>query len=156
MILTALDALYRRLSTAEGDDALPPLGFSLAKVVGALCIDADGAFRGLLDLRRTEGKKKLPRLMQVPQPPHRTVKVMPGFLCDNAGYLCGHDTKGKPDRAAKQFKASAELHARLLTGVDDPAARAVLAWFDRWELDAAAERLGRPSRVVGRLACLPH
>jgi CRISPR-associated protein Csd1 len=141
MILTALNAAYERLSNAGGENALPPLGFAVAKVVGALQIDADGAFLGLLDLRRTEGKRSVPQLLQVPQPPQRTVGVMPGFLCDNAGYLCGHDRKGKPDRARTQFEASRALHTERLAGVDDPAAKAILAYFAGWDPDAAADLL---------------
>ncbi|GAA0601502.1 type I-C CRISPR-associated protein Cas8c/Csd1 [Caenispirillum bisanense] len=148
MILTALHELYRRLSAGDGPDALPPLGFALTKVVGAVVLDREGRFQDILDLRTTDGKRQVPRLIQVPQPPQRTVKVVPGFLCDNAGYLCGHDGKGKPERARTQFEAARELHERLLAGLDHPAARAIRAHFAGWDPAEAAERLAAHEDLV--------
>lgn len=140
MILSALNAYYRRV--AGTDDGPPLYGFDVAKVSGALHLNEDGSFRGILDLRVTEAKgKPRPRLMTVPQPPQRTVAIMPAFLCDNAGYLCGADSKGKPERALAQFQASRELHERLLAGIDHPAAKALLGHFATWRPEEAATLL---------------
>lgn len=141
MILSALNRYYQRIA-GNGDDAPPPFGFADAKVVGEVRIDAAGNFLGILDLRNADKKgKPAPRILSVPLPPHRTAGIAAGFLCDNAGYLCGCDDKGKPDRAAEQFAAAAKLHRELLHDVDDPAARAVLAYFETWNVADAAERL---------------
>lgn len=140
MILSALDAYYRRV--AGSADGPPPYGFDVAKVVGAVHLDADGGFLGLLPLREQDAKgKDRPRLMTVPRPPQRTVAIAPGFLCDNAGYLLGHDGKGKPERALAQFQACRELHERLLGPVDHPIARAILGFFATWQPEQATERL---------------
>ncbi|MFA7429554.1 MAG: type I-C CRISPR-associated protein Cas8c/Csd1 [Rhodospirillaceae bacterium] len=137
MILSALNAYYRRVA---GTDGGPPLyGFDLAKVSGAVHLSRDGTFCGILDLRVSDAKGKArPRLITVPQPPQRTVAIMPAFLCDNAGYLCGADSKGKPERALAQFQAARELHERLLGSVDHPAAKAILAHFAVWRPEDAA------------------
>lgn len=141
MILSSLNQYYQRIA-GDGEGAPPPYGFVDAKVVGAVQIDTQGKFLGILDLRGTDKKgKPTPRILAVPQPPRRTVGIDPGFLCDNAGYLCGHDDKGRPDRAADQFAAAVALHRDLLLGVDDPAARAILGYFETWNVPAAAERL---------------
>lgn len=50
----------------------------------------------------------------------------------------GADEKGKPERAKQCFDACAALHHRLLDDVDSPAARAILAYFDRWDPAQAA------------------
>ena len=140
MILTALTDYYQRV--AGRDDGPAPLGFSLEKIVGAVRLSADGSFLGLLDLRTPDGKAKLrPTLMLVPQPPRRTVKVTAGFLCDNAGYLFGLDRSGKPERAGQQFAASKAVHQDVLSAVEDPVAKAILAFFASWDPDKAADRL---------------
>ncbi|MGE4528198.1 MAG: type I-C CRISPR-associated protein Cas8c/Csd1 [Rhodospirillaceae bacterium] len=141
MILSALHQYYQRVA-GSGEGAPPPYGFAEAKVVGALQIDTAGNFHGILDLREVDKNgKPQPRNLAVPLPPHRTVKVTPGFLCDNAGYLCGCDDKGKPARAAEQFAAAAALHRDLLAGVGHPASGAIRAYFNAWDTSAAAERL---------------
>ncbi len=157
MILSALNDLYRRMSQADSAEALPAYGLSMAKVVGAVHLDLKGQFLGLLDLRTTEGKKPRPRLLQVPQPPHRTAGIAAGFLCDNAGYLCGTDAKGNAKRAAKQFEAARELHHALLDAVDHPAARAILAYFDTWDVATAADKLsGNKELLSGWLVFQIH
>ena len=77
--------------------------------------------------------------MELPAAVKRTLGIEPNFLWDNAGYLLGIDGKGKPERSRKCFEASRRLHHALLDGVDSPAARAILAYFDRWQLPAADE-----------------
>lgn len=140
MILSALHAYYQRVAGSDG--GAPRQGFDVAKVSGALHLDPDGGFLGLLDLRETDAKgKSRPRLMTVPRPPQRTVAVLPAFLCDNAGYLCGADTKGKAERALAQFQAARDLHERLLGPVGHPAAQAILAHFATWRPEEAADLL---------------
>lgn len=141
MILAALNDYYRRLAAAGGDDAPPAYGFTMQKVSGAIHLDRDGRFLGLLplDIKDAKGKSR-PRPMLVPQPPGRTSGVEAAFLCDNGGYLLGCDLKGKADRALRQYEAAAALHRNLLAGLDDPWARAVLKHFETW--DPAAADLG--------------
>lgn len=61
-----------------------------------------------------------PQILSLPAPVKRTVGVAANFLCDNAGYLLGIDSKGKPQRTRECFEASRSLHEQLLAGVDSP------------------------------------
>lgn len=141
MILAALNDYYQRLAAAGGDDAPPPYGFAVQKVAGAIQLDRDGGFLGLVPLDTTDAKgKSRPRPMLVPQPPGRTSGVDAAFLCDNGGYLLGRDLKGKADRAIRQFEAAAALHRELLGDLDDPWAQAVVKHFESW--DPATADLG--------------
>ena len=90
-------------------------------------------------------------MLEVPEQESRSVNILPFFLCDNAIYLLGLDTKGNPKRALQCFEASKKLHREILSGVDHPAARAILAFFDRWDPAAAAEN----RYVKDHLAGLP-
>lgn len=137
MILTALNDYYRRVG-GSGDNAPPPFGFGVQKVTGAVQLDTEGRFLGVVPLLVKDDKgKDRPRSMVVPQPPGRTSGVEAAFLCDNGGYLLGRDLKGKGDRVRQQFEAAARLHRTILDGLDDAAARAVLRHFERWDGQAA-------------------
>lgn len=89
---------------------------------------------------KTVGKKTVlaPRAMRVPAHEKRSSGIAANFLCDNSTYLLGADEKGKPERSADCFKACAKLHHAILDGVDSPAARALLAYFDSWDPAQAA------------------
>ena len=54
-------------------------------------------------------------------------------------YLLGVDQKGKPERSRDCFRVAASLHHAVLDGVDSPAARAILAFFDTWQPKKAME-----------------
>lgn len=143
-----LQALVREYEALADQGVLDRPGWSSVKVSYALDIDAEGTLIGLLSmkqevtLQKKGGKtetKFLPQKMPLPQPVKRTVGIVPNFLCDNASYFLGVDNKGKPQRAMECFQASRELHMRLLSGVDTPAARAVCRFFERWEPETAGE-----------------
>ena len=69
-------------------------------------------------------------------------------MCDNTSYLLGADEKGKPERSRQCFEACAALHHKVLDGVDSPAAKAILAFFDSWNPAAASTTAA--GRAVGR------
>jgi CRISPR-associated protein Csd1 len=151
MILAALNSLYER--TVGTDGGPPPLGYAEVPIVGALNIGLAGESPRLLDLRHdvTVGKKTrlMPRRLVVPQPPKRTSGVAAGFLCDNAGYLLGHDGKDNAERATEQFAASRALHELVLAVVDDPAAAPILAFVHSWDPAKAADVLaGQPKEMA--------
>ncbi|WP_295579257.1 type I-C CRISPR-associated protein Cas8c/Csd1 [uncultured Oscillibacter sp.] len=138
MILQALVGHYEDL-VARGEIAQP--GWTRGKAAYALCLDDQGRLVQVASLltEPAKGKKPVPRAMErLPAPVKRSVDVTANFLCDNSGYLLGIDGKGNPQRTRKCFAAGKALHERLLTGVDSPAARAVLAFFQTWEPEAAA------------------
>ncbi|MCD8322177.1 MAG: type I-C CRISPR-associated protein Cas8c/Csd1 [Oscillospiraceae bacterium] len=139
-----LQALYQHYDTLCRQGKLSPPGWDAAfKVSFGLELSQDGELLDLLDLRATQlrGKKEIlvPKLINVPAHKGRTVGISANFLCDNATYLLGVDEKGKPERAKQCFQACATLHHQLLDGVDSPAAKAILAFFDHWEPNKAAE-----------------
>ena len=141
MILQALTAYYEqlvrlgKLSAPGWDDSF--------KVSYELRLNDAGQLVSVLDLRTETkmGKKTVlaPRAMRVPAHEKRSSGIAANFLCDNSSYLLGADEKGKPERSADCFKACAKLHHAILDGVDSPAARALLAYFDSWNPAQAAD-----------------
>lgn len=140
MILQALTAYYEqlvrlgKLSAPGWDDSF--------KVSYELRLNDAGQLLRVVFLltEKTVGKKTVlaPRAMRVPAHEKRSSGIAANFLCDNSTYLLGADEKGKPERAANCFKACAKLHHAILDGVDSPAARALLAYFDSWDPAQAA------------------
>ena len=140
MILQALVRHYEDL-VAKNEIAAP--GWSMQKVSYAIEIDGIGDILQVLPLKQdiTKGKKTIqaPQEIKVPSPVKRTVGVAANFLCDHSGYLLGVDNKGKPERTADCFKACRELHEKILSAVESPAAQAVLAFFATWNPETASE-----------------
>lgn len=140
MILQALTAYYEQL-VRQGKLSAPGWDDSF-KVSYELRLNDAGQLVSVLDLRTETkmGKKTVlaPRAMRVPAHEKRSSGIAANFLCDNSTYLLGADEKGKPERAADCFKACAKLHHTILDGVDSPAARALLAYFDSWDPAQAA------------------
>jgi CRISPR-associated protein Csd1 len=138
MILQALTSYYETLA-AKGMIARP--GWSKVKVSWALEIGEDGQLLNVLPLKTpgADGKKMLPRQMKLPAQVKRTVNIDANFLCDNSSYFLGSDAKGKPEHTRKCFEAAKKLHLSLLDGVDDPAARAICAFFRNWDPEHVAE-----------------
>ena len=140
MILQALTAYYEQL-VRQGKLSAPGWDDSF-KVSYELRLNDAGQLLRVVSLltEKTVGKKTVlaPRAMRVPAHEKRSSGIAANFLCDNSTYLLGADEKGKPDRAADCFKACAKLHHTILDGVDSPAARALLAYFDSWDPAQAA------------------
>ena len=140
MILQALTAYYEQL-VRQGKLSAPGWDDSF-KVSYELRLNDAGQLVSVLDLRTETKRGKTtvlaPRAMRVPAHEKRSSGIAANFLCDNSTYLLGADEKGKPERAADCFKACAKLHHAILDGVDSPAARALLAYFDRWDPAQAA------------------
>jgi CRISPR-associated protein Csd1 len=140
MILQALTAYYEQL-VRQGKLSAPGWDDSF-KVSYELRLNDAGQLVSVLDLRAETkmGKKTVlaPRAMRVPAHEKRSSGIAANFLCDNSTYLLGADEKGKPERSADCFKACAKLHHTILDGVDSPAARALLAYFDSWDPAQAA------------------
>ena len=140
MILQALTAYYEQL-VRQGKLSAPGWDDSF-KVSYELRLNDAGQLVSVLDLRTETkmGKKTVlaPRAMRVPAHVKRASGIAANFLCDNSTYLLGADEKGKPERSADCFKACVKLHHTILDGVDSPAARALLAYFDSWDPAQAA------------------
>lgn len=140
MILQALTRYYEDLR-AQGKIAAP--GWAPAKISLALYINENGELTQIVPtmVEGTKGKKTVmqPQLMVLSAAVKRTVSIASNFLWDNSAYLLGIDQKGKPERSRECFAAAAKLHHAVLDSVDSPNARAILAFFDTWEPERAAE-----------------
>ena len=140
MILQALTRYYKDL-LSRGEIAAP--GWAPAKISLALYINENGELTQIVPtmVEGTKGKKTVmqPQLMVLPAAVKRTVSIASNFLWDNSAYLLGIDQKGKPERSRECFAAAAKLHHAVLDGIDSPNARAILAFFDTWEPERAAE-----------------
>ena len=140
MILQALTRYYDDL-LSRGEIAAP--GWAPAKISLALYINENGELTQIVPtmVEGTKGKKTVmqPQLMVLPAAVKRTVSIASNFLWDNSAYLLGVDQKGKPERSRECFAAAAKLHHMVLDGIDSPNARAILAFFDTWEPERAAE-----------------
>lgn len=153
MILQELDAYYRRL-LEDSDRDVPMKYWSTEKAAWEFEIDSEGRLLGVLPL--TSGNEKKQRqfiLLSVPEHDSRTSGKKPFFLCDNASYLLGLDEKD----GAEKFALSSEFHHEVLSGCDDPAAKAVLSFFGRGSENLATldegvkEELRKGSFAVFRL-----
>ena len=140
MILQALTAYYEAM--LKKGIVAPPGWDKTFKVSFWLELNDSGELIDVIDQRHDEqrGKKTVlvPLPMSVPAHVKRSSGVAANFLCDNSSYILGADEKGKQARAVQCFEACAALHHKLLDGVDSPAARAVLAFFDTWQPELAA------------------
>lgn len=140
MILQALTQYYEDL-LARGEIAAP--GWAPAKISYALCLDEDGQLTQVVPTMEEvpKGKKTVlqPLVFPLPAAEKRTVGVVSNFLWDNSSYLLGVDQKGKPARSRECFAAAAARHHAVLDGVDSPAARAILRFFDSWQPENAAQ-----------------
>lgn len=140
MILQALTRYYEEL--LERGEIAPP-GWSPAKISYALCLDESGAVTQIIPTLKetTVGKKTAlrPQELVLPAPVKRTVGIASNFLWDNSAYLLGADQKGKPERSRNCFQAASQLHHEILDGVASPTAKAILAFFDTWQPERAAE-----------------
>lgn len=140
MILQALTRYYEDL-LSRGEIAAP--GWSPAKISYALCLNGAGDLEQVIPTMEevTKGKKTVlqPQTFSLPAAVKRTVGIGANFLWDNSSYLLGVDQKGKPERSRDCFAAAAQKHHAVLDGVDSPIARAILAFFDTWQPEHAAE-----------------
>lgn len=136
--LQALVQYYEDLA-AKGKIAQP--GWGTAKVSYAIDIKENGEIAQVICIKTPQkrGKKTVlqPQQMLVPEPVKRSSGVKANFLCDNASYLFGCSSKGKPQRDISCFAACRALHQNLLSQVTHPAARAVLLFFENWQPESA-------------------
>ena len=116
---------------------MPQAGWEYRGVLFALVLSEAGNLLQVMPLAQQtmRGKKQVnvPRRIIVPMGETRASGICPFFLCDNSSYFLGLDEKGKAKRTAECFAAAKKLHEEVLGGVQSEAARAVLAFFERWQ-----------------------
>ncbi len=140
MILQALNHYYDRLVQ---DGILERPGWQPVKVAYALEINDEGQLIHVLprmtEAERSKKKVMVPDEIKLPAQVKRTVGIAPNFLCDNATYILGLDSKGKPERSTKCFEACRDLHLELLKAVDSAPAHAICRFFESWQPQAARD-----------------
>ncbi|HBZ49077.1 MAG TPA: type I-C CRISPR-associated protein Cas8c/Csd1, partial [Halieaceae bacterium] len=138
MILSALHNYYQRLINNH-EEGIAPFGFSQEKISYALVLSKDGRLLDVQDIRDTSGKKPVPAILTVPQPPKRSVNIAPCFLWDNSSYVLGissaHDERSKM-RNKETYGSFKAMHQRVLANCDSVRLGAFLAFLDRWEPEA--------------------
>lgn len=132
MILSSLVAYYEQMQRDHPGQIARP-GWCTRNVGFIAEISPEGE---LLNIVPSEQKKGWERL--VPAQVKRSSGVAANFLCDTPTRMMGIDVKGNPKRALECFKAAKTLHHEVLNEVDSPAARAILAYFNRWDPETAA------------------
>lgn len=139
MILRALYDLYERFEK-DPDYDVAPMGMSHQKVTFVVVLDMDGKLVGILDARREDGGRKLPRMVLVPGTTKPSGSGLnPCFLWDAAGYLLGwysareQDPARERERARKTFEAFRDKHSKLETEIDVPEFSAVCRFLEHWD-----------------------
>ena len=144
MILQALNRYYDILLNDRNIE-IAPFGYSTVGVSFALNISAEGELLDALPLYDQEqrGKKtvEVPRPMVVPAQVKRASNVAANFLWDNTTYVLGisDQDEAKPRYSRERFEAFRQSSSDLLSGVDSPAAHAVLAFLQQHDPSAARE-----------------
>lgn len=140
MILTALVHLYEELCR-QGKIARE--GWGTAKVSHRILLNQEGKLCGVISARKKVQKKnkeiEVSYEMRVPLPVTRSSGVKANFLCDNSSYFLGIDDKGNPLRTKQCFEAARRLHHQVLARCESPSAKAILRYFDTWDLGQATE-----------------
>ena len=141
--LQALNRAYDRLSEER---KVPPFGYSSQGISFCISLNSDGTIVGEpIDLRNTDGKKKNPITIEVPQPAKRTVGISPNFLWDKSSYVLGikgNKDKDKPfiiasedKRLNDEHQAFIEYHKNLFLNSDDTGLKAFLLFLQNWNSD---------------------
>jgi len=158
MIVQSLTRYYDILASDDTVKISRP-GYSPAKVSFALVISPEGVLTNILDLR-TDGKKKLPKVMEVPLQKSRSGKHPPPyFLCDKGEYVFGVESLNVKDfpknqgsyphdleilerdeknvvvvspRSLECFNQFRKYHHTLLDGFSNPEIQGFLHFLDAW------------------------
>ncbi|EWY39808.1 CRISPR-associated protein Csd1 [Skermanella stibiiresistens SB22] len=132
-MLAALNLHYDRLADR---DAAPSYGYSTEGIGFAIILQPDGSVSSVRDLREPSGKKRLPLPVDVPRSFKRPgVTPRAYFLWDNTKFALGlgkDKTTGETARYPAHFAAFRELHEQALSGTDEPALLALLAFLQSW------------------------
>ena len=144
MILQSLYEYYQILREDPEVEIAEP-GYSNAPVSYALNLSEQGDLLDIVPMfvPVQSGKKLVekPRRMNVPEQVKRSVNVAANFLCDNAAYVLGLTGKESKDQeyAQRRFKAFRNLNVEILKRADSPLARAVIAFFQKYDSQTALQ-----------------
>ena len=136
MILQALHSYYQRL-LESGAEGLASFGYSPEKISYEIVLSQNGQVVAVNDIRDTSGKKPMPRIIEVPQPPKRANNISPCFLWDKTAYVLGVSASSK--RASREHEAFKELHQSSLASTTDVGLKALLIFLSAWTPDQYTE-----------------
>lgn len=119
MILQALHVYYeRRQKLADPCRRLPAVGLVEQPVGYLIEVERDGRLVQLIKTGSVKGKKHEPARFVVPRGVKRASGIAANLLWDNAEYVLGVDTRGKPERVREQHAA----FCKRLAGLPEPGA----------------------------------
>lgn len=145
MILQALSDYYAR-KAADPQTGLAPEGFELKAIPFVLVLDEAGQLLQLTDRREGEGKKREAKTQLVPQGVKKTSGVAANLLWDNAEYVLGIATRGKPERVAEQQVAFVKrLTEAFGDAPEDAGLRAILSFLKTHRTAALGTLAAHPS-----------
>ncbi|MEY9091620.1 type I-C CRISPR-associated protein Cas8c/Csd1 [Paenibacillus sp. RC84] len=141
MPIRALYERYEQLAD-NPESGISAMYSSVGKVSFLLILAPDGRLEQVREVREQKGKKLLPRTFVVPEQPGRSSGIKPYFLSDKPDYMLGYIPEAEAGQGGKKladtrrkFEAAAELHHSVLSGCDDEGARAVLAFYEQWDVE---------------------
>lgn len=138
-----LQALVKQYENLERQGKVSGLGWCQAKVSYELDLSKNGDVLGVTS-RKIEvmrGKKNVwaPASLIVPEMVTRSSGVSANFLCDNSKYMLGIDVQGTNQRVIDCFQATREKHRSVLKNAQGEIARAILAYFEKWDPQKAEQ-----------------
>ena len=145
-----LQALVRHYEDLLKRNSVSPPGWCEMGISYALYIDDAGNLTHVSSVKTEQlrGKKTVlvPQKMRVPAAVKKTSGVSSNFLYENSGYILGIDSSKKTkqteayftERTKECFTTCKNLHCELLKNVDSPAAQALVAFFEKWDLESAS------------------
>jgi CRISPR-associated protein Csd1 len=137
MILQSLYNYYQILSEDQALGIAEP-GYSNAPVSYAINLSLQGNLLDIIPLYVPvqQGKKTLdrPRRMNVPEQVKRAgISPKPNFMCDYSAFVLGVPEQKEKDTqyGSKRFEAFRKHNIEILSKVDSPTARAVMAFLQK-------------------------
>lgn len=138
-----LQALVKQYENLERQGKVSGLGWCQAKVSYELDLSKNGDVLGVTSRKIEEmrGKKTVwaPASLIVPEMVTRSSGVAANFLCDNSKYMLGIDVQGTNQRVMDCFRATREKHRSVLKNAQGEIARAILAYFEKWDPQKAEQ-----------------
>ena len=138
-----LQALVKQYENLERQGKVSGLGWCQAKVSYELDLSKNGDVLGVTSRKIEEmrGKKTVwaPTSLIVPEMVTRSSGVSANFLCDNSKYMLGIDVQGTNQRVMDCFQATREKHRSVLKNAQGEIARAILAYFEKWDPQKAEQ-----------------
>lgn len=138
-----LQALVKQYENLEKQGKVSGLGWCQAKVSYELDLSKNGDILGVTSRKIEEmrGKKTVwvPASLIVPEMVTRSSGVSANFLCDNSKYMLGIDVQGTNQRVIDCFQATREKHRSVLKNAQGEIARAILAYFEKWDPQKAEQ-----------------